>query len=106
MPQNENPTDQTNKKSMRVRGGTDASKLAGAIVGHIDRGFTLCLETMGAGSLNQGIKGVIIANTMLAASGRRIEISPTFANKVIESAGEHLERSAIRLYLKVKHPDE
>jgi len=93
---------------MRVSGGTDSSKLAGAIVSHVQQGQTVALDTIGAGPANQAIKAQIMANAMLSSSGRKLLMQPSFVKKEItyKGANSPTEVTAIRMYLFLRFAHE
>jgi stage V sporulation protein S len=54
---------------LRVAGGTPANDLAAAISHGVYDGRTITLRAIGAGAVNQAIKGVIIAGSLVAPRG-------------------------------------
>jgi len=67
---------------LRVSGGTDCHKLASAIAGAVERNESRCIvEYVGAGAGNQAIKGVIIANNLLATTGVYLSVIPMFCKR-------------------------
>ena len=87
MPSEKNPSDNPPGKHqedfiLRVSGGTDCHKLASAISGAIERGEGRCvIEYVGAGAGNQAIKGLIIANNILAMQGLYLSAVPMFRKR-------------------------
>ncbi|MEG0798916.1 MAG: stage V sporulation protein S [Bacilli bacterium] len=56
------------------------------------------IQTIGAGSLNQAIKGIIIARGFIAPSGKNLVCLPAFVD--IKINGE--DRTAIKLLIEAK----
>lgn len=54
---------------LRVAGGTPANDLAAAISHGVYDGRTVTLRAIGAGAVNQAVKGVIIASSLVAPRG-------------------------------------
>jgi stage V sporulation protein S len=71
----ENPT-----KLFKVASSTDATQLAGSIQAVFDSNnlTEMTLRTIGAGSLNQAIKAVIISSRHFAKKGLSIVVLPCF----------------------------
>lgn len=84
---------------IKVSGKSIPQKVAGAIA-NIFREKTdpIELQAVGAGALNQGIKGIIIARGFLAPLGKDLSITPAFSDIMIN--GE--ERTAIKLVIELK----
>lgn len=78
---------------LKVSSKTDVNKLAGAIAGEIREGKKVELQAIGAGALNQAIKGIAIAKGFLAPAGKEILCDPSFEDIAIEGEG----RTAIRI---------
>lgn len=81
---------------LRVASGSPAPKVAGAIVKYMEEGYEVALLAMGAGAVNQAVKAVCIARSMVSASGIDLMVIPGFRDEHIE--GE--SKSAIRLSLR------
>lgn len=82
---------------LKVSSKTDVNKLAGAITGEIREGKEVELQAIGAGALNQAIKGIAITKGFLAPTGKKILCDPSFEAITIE--GE--ERTAIKIKIIV-----
>jgi stage V sporulation protein S len=54
---------------LRVAGGTPANDLAAAISHGVYDGQSITLRAIGAGAVNQAVKGVIIASSLVAPRG-------------------------------------
>lgn len=80
----------------RVKSDTDIKKLGGAIFTNIKNCDELELSCLGAGSLNQAIKSVIIARGMAAPIGINIIIEPSFDITEVDNR----EKTLIKLLVK------
>ena len=64
---------------LKVSSKSNPSKVAGAMAGIFRDGKNeLEIHTIGAGSLNQGVKAVAIARGFVAPSGKNLVIIPAF----------------------------
>lgn len=74
------PTQQTKEKILKVAGHTDSKKLSDSIISSYNDSDTskVTLRTIGAASLNQAMKGVIIANKYFVNKGILLVIKPAF----------------------------
>lgn len=65
---------------LRCKTSTDANKLAGSIhsAHQLDPDARIVLRVIGAGSLNQAVKGVIISNKFFAKKGYVVALQPSF----------------------------
>lgn len=80
----------------RVKSSTDIKKLGGAIFTNIKNCDELELSCLGAGSLNQAIKSVIIARGMATPIGIDLIIEPSFDMTEVEDQ----EKTLIKLTVK------
>ena len=76
---------------MRVAGGSNVNRLAGAIAMSFEEGKEVTLSAIGAGAINQMMKGLCSARQMMAGRGRDLVFTCGFTNEVIR--GE--DRTAI-----------
>lgn len=84
---------------IKVSGKSIPQKVAGAIANIFrEKSDQIELQAVGAGALNQGIKGIIIARGFLAPLGKDLVITPAFSDIIIN--GE--ERTAIKLIIETK----
>ena len=84
---------------LKVSSKSNPSKVAGAIAGIFRDGKNeLEIHTIGAGSLNQGVKAVAIARGFVAPSGKNLICIPAFSD--IQIDGE--EKTAIKLIVESK----
>lgn len=65
---------------MLVKTGTDASKLSAAIVSYYEKSPStpIVLRVVGAGALNQAVKGAIISNKYFCKKGLKASLVPSF----------------------------
>jgi len=78
---------------MRVAPKTDVKTLGAAIAHAIYEGHEPVLRCVGAGALNQAVKGSVVANTFIAQRGMSLALRPG-----MESVQGHTEEiSAITL---------
>lgn len=80
----------------RVKTSTDIKKLGGAIFTNIKNCDELELSCLGAGSLNQAIKAVIIAKSLAIPVGINLLIDPSFDLTEVENQ----EKTLIKLIVK------
>ncbi len=80
----------------RVKSNTDIKKLGGAIFTNIKNCNEIELSCLGAGSLNQAIKAVIIAKSFAAPVGINLVLDPSFDLTEVENQ----EKTLIKLIIK------
>jgi stage V sporulation protein S len=85
-------------KLLKVSSKTKPNSVAGAIAGIIRTEGKVQIQTIGAGALNQTIKGIAIARGYIAPTGQELVCIPFF--KDIEVNGEI--RTAIVLNVELK----
>jgi len=73
-------------KLLKVSSNSKPNSVAGAIAGMIRTDSRVQVQTIGAGALNQAIKGVAIARGFIAPTGHELVCVPFF--KDIEVNGE------------------
>lgn len=83
---------------IKVSSKSTPQKIAGAIDSIFRESDALEVQAVGAGALNQAIKGVTIARGFVAPSGKNLVITPAFSDVLI--GGE--ERTAIKLIVESK----
>ncbi len=83
---------------LKVSSKSNPNSIAGAIANVLRGENTVEIQAVGAGALNQAIKGRITARGFVAPSGKNIYCIPAFSMALIE--GE--ERTAIRLIIEAK----
>lgn len=82
--------------TFRVKSSTDIKKLGGAIFTNIKNCDELSLSCLGAGSLNQAVKAVIIARGMATPVGLNVILEPSFELTEVENQ----EKTLIKLLVK------
>ena len=87
-----------NSEILKVSSKSNPNAVAGAIAGLITEDKKVELQAIGAGALNQAIKGVAIARGFVAPSGKNLVCIPAFTDINID--GE--ERTAIKLIVEEK----
>jgi len=83
---------------LKVSSKSDANKVAGALANVLREKKVVEIQAIGAGALNQAIKGIAIARGFVAPSGKNLICIPAFSDIVID--GE--ERTAIKLIVEAK----
>jgi stage V sporulation protein S len=73
-------------KLLKVSSSSKPNSVAGAIAGMIRTDSRVQVQTIGAGALNQAIKGIAIARGFIAPTGQELVCVPFF--KDIEVNGE------------------
>jgi stage V sporulation protein S len=85
-------------KLLKVSSSSVPNSVAGAIAGVVRAEGKVQIQTIGAGALNQSIKGIAIARGYIAPTGQELVCIPFF--KDIEVNGEI--KTAIVLTVEVK----
>jgi stage V sporulation protein S len=93
---NESNTNEKQKEVLKVASKTNPNSLAGAIANIIREQGQAELQAIGAGAINQTIKGIAISRGYVAPSGVDLICIPGFKDIKIE--GE--ERTAIKFIVK------
>ena len=83
-------------ETLKVSSKSDANKVAGALANVLREKKTVEIQAIGAGALNQAIKGIAIARGFVAPSGKNLICIPAFSDIIID--GE--ERTAIKLIVE------
>ena len=83
---------------LKISSKSNPNSVAGAIAGLVKESNKAEMQAIGAGALNQAIKGVAIARGFVAPSGKNLVCTPAFIDINIE--GE--ERTAIKLIVEAK----
>ena len=78
-------------ETLKVSSKSDANKVAGALANVLREKSSVEVQAIGAGALNQAIKGIAIARGFVAPSGKNLICIPAFSDILID--GE--ERTAI-----------
>ena len=85
-------------ETLKVSSKSDANKVAGALANVLREKSSVEIQAIGAGALNQAIKGIAIARGFVAPSGKNLICIPAFSDIIID--GE--ERTAINLIVEAK----
>jgi len=85
-------------ETLKVGTKSNPNSVAGALANVIRQTGSVEIQAIGAGALNQAIKGIAIARGFVAPSGKNLICIPAFTDIVIE--GE--ERTAIKLIVEAK----
>lgn len=83
---------------LKVSSKSNPNSIAGALANILRIENSTEIQAVGAGALNQAIKGIIIARGFVAPSGKNLYCIPAFSSTVIE--GE--EKTAIRILVEAK----
>ena len=85
-----------NQKELRCKSSTDANKLAGSIhsVYQKDPLTQISIRVMGAGTLNQAVKAIILSNKFFAKKGLTVCLQPYF-----QSASEDMTAIVLKIRL-------
>ena len=83
---------------LKISSKSNPNSVAGAIAGLVKESTRAEMQAIGAGALNQAIKGVAIARGFVAPSGKNLVCIPAFIDITID--GE--ERTAIKLIVEAK----
>jgi len=85
-------------ETLKVSSKSDPNRVAGALANVLRDKGEVEIQAIGAGALNQAIKGVAIARGFVAPSGKNLVCIPAFSDIIID--GE--ERTAIKLIIEAK----
>ena len=83
---------------LKVSSKSNPSKVAGAIANIFREKGNVEIQTIGAGALNQAIKGIAIARGFVAPSGDNLVVIPAFNDVIIN--GE--DKTAMKLIVTKK----
>ena len=87
-----------NVETIKVSSKSNPNSVAGALANTFREKGIVEVQAIGAGALNQAIKGVAIARGFVAPSGKNLVCTPAFIDINID--GE--ERTAIKLIVEAK----
>ena len=90
--------DKDEEAVIRVASGTPAGSLASAIAHAVLPGKPVTLRAVGAGAVNQGVKGIAIAQTYVGSRGLSLYCRPGFSTVQMKDGPV----SAIVLRVEVK----
>lgn len=83
---------------IKVSSKSNPSSLAGSIASSFKETDTIELHSIGAGALNQSIKGIIIAKSFFAPLGKELIVNPSFEDVNINEE----EKTGIKLQVTCK----
>jgi len=83
---------------LKVSSKSNPNSIAGAIANVLRESDSVEIQAVGAGALNQAIKGIIIARGFMAPSGKNLYSIPAFSSTTID--GE--VKTAIRIVIEAK----
>ncbi|QST02955.1 stage V sporulation protein S (plasmid) [Pontibacillus sp. ALD_SL1] len=82
--------------TLKVKNDTKVNKLAGSIAEYLRAGEPVELHAIGAGSVNQAVKGLATARGYVASNGIDFVVVPAFMDIKIDDE----DRTAMRLIVK------
>lgn len=85
-------------ETLKVGSKSNPNSVAGALANLFKEKGNVEIQAIGAGALNQAIKGIAIARGFVAPSGKNLVCIPAFTDILID--GE--ERTAIKLIVESK----
>lgn len=85
-------------ETLKVSSKSNPNSVAGALANVFRSNDEAEIQAIGAGALNQAIKGIAIARGFVAPSGKNLICIPAFTDIVID--GE--ERTAIKLIVETR----
>ena len=85
-----------NIEILKISSKSNPNSIAGAIAGLVKDHRKVEMQAIGAGALNQAIKGIIIARGFVAPAGINLICIPAFTDVNVENE----DRTGIRLIVK------
>ena len=83
-------------ETLKVSSKSNPNSIAGALANVLRDYDRVEIQAVGAGALNQAVKGIIIARGFVAPSGKNLYCIPSFASITIDDE----ERTAIKLLIE------
>ena len=83
---------------LKVSSKSNPNSVAGALANVLKEENTVEIQAVGAGALNQAIKGIIIARGFVAPSGKNLYCIPSFSVVTIDNE----ERTAIKILIEAR----
>ena len=83
---------------LKVSSKSNPNSVAGALANVLKEENTVEIQAVGAGALNQAIKGIIIARGFVAPSGKNWYCIPSFSVVTIDNE----ERTAIKILIEAR----
>ena len=85
-------------ETLKVSSKSNPNSIAGALANVLKNENAVEIQAVGAGALNQAIKGIIIARGFVAPSGKNLYCVPSFATVIIDNE----ERTAIKIMIEAR----
>ncbi len=85
-------------ETLKVSSKSEPNRIAGALANVLREKENVEIQAIGAGALNQAIKGIAIARGFVAPSGKNLVCIPAFSDIVIDGQ----ERTGIKLIVEAK----
>lgn len=85
-----------NNQVLKVSSKSNPNSLAGAITGVLNEKGKVEVQAVGAGAINQAVKGIAVARGFVAAAGINLVCIPAFSTVIIE--GE--ERTGMKFIVR------
>ena len=85
-------------ETLKVSSKSEPNRIAGALANVLRENENVEIQAIGAGALNQAIKGIAIASGFVAPSGKNLVCIPAFSDIVIDGQ----ERTGIKLIVEAK----
>ena len=85
-------------ETIKVSSKSNPNSVAGALANVFREKSSVEMQAIGAGALNQAIKGIAIARGYVAPTGKNLICTPAFSDIVLD--GE--ERTAIKLIVEAR----
>ncbi len=84
------------EKIIKVSSKSNPNSIAGALAGFLKENNQVIITAIGAGALNQAIKGIAIARGFVAPTGIDLICIPAFTDVIVENEN----RTGIKLIVK------
>ena len=81
---------------LKISTKSKPSSIAGALANAFKTRNSVEMQAVGAGAINQGIKGIAIARGFVAPTGKDLIVVPAFSDIIIDGK----EKTAIKLIVK------
>ena len=85
-----------NSEMLKVSSKSNPNAVAGAIVGLLNEGKNVEIDSIGAGALNQAVKAVAIARGFVAPAGTNLVCIPAFTEVKVEEE----DRTGIKILVE------
>ena len=85
-------------ETLKVSSKSEPNRIAGALANVLREKENVEIQAIGAGALNQAIKGIAIARAFVAPSGKNLVCIPAFSDIIIDGQ----ERTGIKLIVEAK----